>query len=488
MKKVFTISIALGAVTFIVAGALWFIWDDTLPTAPTTTSPLPPPVPEDLSNYDPALVDVIQRTAQRLRDLPDDNEIRLQLGMVYEANGIYALAEQTYRQYLDLNPHDARVWYRLAIVYEKVGLIKKSIPAIQHAVEFDKNYAPIQWRLGLWLFDAGQIEDAYIAFTRATEIDPDEPAGWYGLARIALVRDEPQNAIEIIDAHLLQGNAAARGYQLLGRAHTILGNTDKAKAALAQTSIGKPHWNDPWTTQAMAFQAGVKAKRALAARYVIQRNFQKAIPILEDLIKDKPDELTLLSQLSKAYVEIGQPRRAKAILDNAWQTNRDSFQINYALAEVITRTPDATKQELDLALMYVNRAINSNASSSLAFTAKAMIQFRRNQPDSSISAFKHAFGLDSRRTDQLVNAGFIECNLKLFADAIVTFETAINRSPDLADAYVGYGVALMELGKLEEARLALLRAQEFETVNRNRLVNALNRLNQLQQIERPDAP
>ncbi|MCH8823057.1 MAG: tetratricopeptide repeat protein [Planctomycetes bacterium] len=489
MKKAFTISIALGAGAIIIAaGALWLTKDDKLPSTTATPSPLSPPVPDDLSKYDPALVDVIHQAAQRVRDIPNDSEMRLQLGMVYEANGIYPLAEQTYRQHLDLNPEDARVWYRLAIVYEKVGRLEKSIQAIGHAAEFNNKYAPIQWRLGLWLFDAGRIDEAYNAFARATEIDLEEPAGWYGLARIALARNQPQHAIEIIDAHLLQGNVAPRGYQLLGRAHSLLGNSEKAKAAFAHTTTGKLHWRDPWTTEAMTFQTGVTAKRTLAARYILQRNFQKAIPILEDLIKDKPEELTLLSQLSSAYIEIGQPRRGKAILDEAWQTNRDSFQINYALAKVIVRTPNVSQQELDQALMYVNRAIDSNSSSSLAFTAKAMIQFRRNRPDSSITAFKHAFELDSRRTDQLVNAGFLECNLKLYSDACVTFETAISHSPNLADAYVGSAKALTELGKYDEARSALLRAQELGSANRSRLADALNRLNQLQPTGAPNAP
>ncbi len=441
-----------------------------------------------MSIYDPTLVDVLQQTAQRVRDNPHDDEMRMQLGMVYEANGIYPLAEQTYRQHLDRNPEDARLWYRIAMVHEQVGLIEKAIEAIRHAAEFDNKYAPIQWRLGLWLFDAGRIDEAYSAFVRATEIAPDEPAGWYGLARIALARNEPQRAIEIIESHLLQGDVAPRGYQLLGRAHMLLGNPEKAGAAFAQTTTDALRWSDPWTTQAMAYQAGATAKRELATRYMLQRDFQKAIPILEDLIKDKPDELALLSQLGRAYAAIGQPRRGRAVLDRAWKANRHSFQINYGLAEVIAGTRDATQQDLDLALMYVNRAIDSNASSSLAFTAKAMIQFRRDRPDSSIIAFKHAFELDSRRTDQLVNAGFIECDLMRYADARATFETAISRSPNLADAYVGYGISLTELGRIDEARSALTRAQEFESVNRRRLTIALNRLEQLQRTGAPNAP
>lgn len=481
MKKAFTISIALGAGALLVAGALWFTGDEPLP-------PPPPPFPADMSIYDPTLVDVIQQTAQRVRDDPHDDEMRMQLGMVYEANRIYPLAEQTYRQHLDRNPEDARLWYRIAIVHEQDGLIEKAIEAIRHAAEFDNKYAPIQWRLGFWLFDAGRIDEAYTAFVRATEIGPDEPAGWYGLARIALAWNEPRRAIELIESHLLQGDVAPRGYQLLGRAHMLLGNPEKARAAFAQTTTDRLRWNDPWTTQTMAYQAGETAKRELAARYVLQRDFQKAIPILEDLIKDKPDELPLLSQLGRAYAAIGQPRRGRAVLDHAWKANRHSFQINYGLAEVIAGTPEATQHDLDLALMYVNRAIASYASSSIAFTAKAMIQFRRDRPDSAIVAFKHAFELDSRRTDQLVNAGFIECDLKHYADARVTFETAISRSPNLANAYVGYAIALTELGQVDEARAAVTRAQEFESVDRRRLAIALKRLEQWQRTGRPNAP
>lgn len=474
MKKASIILISIGVVTLVLAGSLWFNSEDPLP------QPQPPVVPTDLAIYDPALVEVINQCVQKVRDFPNDAKLRLQLGMVYEANAIYPLAEQTYHQHLKHNPSDAKVWYRLAIVYERIGLLEKSIEAIQSAAEFDNKYTPIHWRLGLWLFDAGQIDAAYSALVRATEIDPHDPPGWYGLAKIALARNEPQRAVEIINAHLLQGITAPRGYQLLGRAHTLLGNPKKAKAAFAKTTTDKLRWDDPWTTKVMANQAGETAKRAMAAGYVMQRNFQKAIPILEDLIKDKPHELALISQLGKAYASIGKPRRGKAVLEHAWKANNRSFQINYALAEVIIQIQNATQLELDQGLMYVNRAIASNSSSSLAFTAKAWIQIRRNRPDSSIIAFKHAYELDTRRTDQLVIAGFLECDFKQYADASKTFQMAINRSPDYADAYVGFSVALTELGRFDEARSALNRAQEFELINRERLTIALNRLKQLQ--------
>lgn len=473
MKKASVIFICIGIVALTISLSLWFVEDDPVP-------PPPPPIPADLSIYDPALVEIILQCAQKVRDFPNDDQLRLQLGMVYEANAIYPLAEQTYNQHLERNPSDARVWYRLALVHKRVGLLENSIEDIQRAAQFDNKYAPIQWRLGVWLFDAGQINAAYSAFMQATQIGPDEPAGWYGLARIALARHEPQLAVEIINEHLLQGIVAPRGYQLLGRAYRQLGNPEKAKATFTQTNAVALSWRDPWTTKVMTYQAGETAKRALAARYILQRNFQKAIPILEDLVKNKPDELSLLAQLGIAYASIGKHRQGKAALEHAWKANSNSYQINYGLAEVIAKTPDATQLELNQALVYVNRAITSNPSASLAFTAKAMIQFRRNRPDSSITAFKNAFQLDSRRTDQLVNAGFIECDLKQYDSARETFETAIKLSPNLADAYLGYGVALTELEQYDEARSALNRARKLKTAKLTRLEFALNRLKQLQ--------
>src|SRR5262249_44981582 len=55
------------------------------------------------------------------------------------------------------------------------------------------------WRLGLWLLDQNQTEGAERAFSRATEIDAADRAGWIGLARVYLQRDENERAAGLLE-------------------------------------------------------------------------------------------------------------------------------------------------------------------------------------------------------------------------------------------------------------------------------------------------
>ena len=52
---------------------------------------------------------------------------------------------------------------------------------------------------GSWLLDQNQLAGAERAFNRATEIDPADRAGWIGLARVYLQRNEATRAAGLLE-------------------------------------------------------------------------------------------------------------------------------------------------------------------------------------------------------------------------------------------------------------------------------------------------
>jgi tetratricopeptide (TPR) repeat protein len=449
-----------------------------------TRRPTPsPPVPGDLGAFDPGLADVIRQAIERVRQEPRDIGRRVQLGMVYEANQLQALAEETYRQTAALAPDDARIWYRLAYVSDRLGHIDEALAAAQQAAAADERYPPAQWRLGDWLLDAGRIDEAQAAFERAVRLDGQDPAGWYGLARVALQRNEADAAVKIVRERLLDGPAAGRGYQLLGRAYSALGRTDDARHALARADGSVVLWNDPWTREVSAFVAGTVGRREMAGRYFRQGDYLKAIEILEGLLDEQPDDVTLLNQLGLAYATTGRPAKSRTVLERSLEINPESFQAHYYLADAISKDPRATTWQLERGLHHIDRAIELNPMSSVAHLTKAVLLYRRGVPPQAARAFKQAFALDARNPGPLIDAGFIECDLRRWADALATFERALARDPGRADAHVGHAIALMELGRLDEAEIALGRAEALDPADRRQLSMARERLKGL--VRRP---
>ena len=80
-----------------------------------------PPAPEDLDRLDPLVRDVVTEALAYANRAPGSQRMWMQLGMVYEANGMTDLARQCYRHVVDERPTDARAWYRLGLVRETLG-------------------------------------------------------------------------------------------------------------------------------------------------------------------------------------------------------------------------------------------------------------------------------------------------------------------------------------------------------------------------------
>src|SRR4029077_18515771 len=155
-----------------------------------------------------------------------------------------------------VEPSEAKWWYRLAAVDSRLGRTGGAISPMRRGIERDPTYAPAFWHLGLWLLDQNQVEGAERAFSRSTEIHPAERAGWIGLARVYLQRDENARAAGLLER--LVGAAPAEGYtlQLLGTAYRRLGRVDEAAAAMQVGAKGEPQWSDPWTDEMLAFRRG----------------------------------------------------------------------------------------------------------------------------------------------------------------------------------------------------------------------------------------
>ena len=469
MRTPLLAGITLGIVGLI-AASFW--------VARARSAPIPP-VPGDLGAFDPGLAEVIRQAVDRVLEKPRSVDRRMQLGMVYEANELHGTAQDTYRQIAELRPGDARVWYRLAIVSDRLGLIDEAINTMQRAVAVDELYAPAHWRLGEWLLDAGRVGEAEAAFERAVRLAPEDPAGWYGLARVALQHNDAERAIEIIEGHLLEGPPAPRGYQLLGRAYNALGRTDDARKALARADADAVLWDDPWTGDVSSFQAGTIALRAIAGRHLRQGEYSIAIEILEMLLEEEPDDTRLLNQLGLAYAMTNRTAESQSTLQRSLGLGSENFQTHYYLADTISKNALATWVELERGLQHIDRAIELNRMSSLAHLTKAVLQFRLDRKVLAAREFKQAFELDARNLRPLLDAGFIELDLKRWGDALSTFELALDHDPQLADAHVGRAVALMELGRLDEADRTLHRARELDAGDQRRLSIAEDRLKAL---------
>jgi len=403
--------------------------------------------------------EVASLVEQQLSAIAEDRanaERWARLGMACEANGLLQAARDAYAQATTLDPRDARATYRLAVVEARAGRIDDAIARMREAIALNPQYAPAQWRLGLWLLDRNDTDGAERAFARSAEIDPADASGWIGLARVYLQRNQNQEAADLLEKFLAKTPGNRYALQLLGTAYRRLDRLDEAEFALAVGMSGEPAWADPWTDEVMQFRRGFAVLLKDATQDFLSGHFDGAIAKLEELRRQKPDDLALVSHLGEVYVAAGRPDQGVALLERVVATDPGRFEAYINLAS-------GYLQQNDLARAHaaIDRAIALNPTLGRAHETKGLILWRAGDERSALAALSQAVRYDPRDVKALVWMGMVEMNRGHPAGAIESFGRAARLDPTSLDGWVGIANAAMALGALDRASEALRHAEQL---------------------------
>jgi superkiller protein 3 len=419
-----------------------------------------PPVPPalaDLGPLAPEISDIVRQAREAVVQDPRDGARWGRFAMVCEANGLAGAARDAYANAAALQPGESKWPFHLAVVESRLGRTDDAVRDMRRAIELNPNYAPAQWRLGLWLLDQNQTEGAERAFSRATDIDPADRAGWIGLARVYLQRDENERAAGLLER--LAAGAPNDGYtlQLLGTAYRRLGKAEQAAAAAQVGARGEAQWTDPWTDEMAGYRRGYAALLKDATAHIVAGRFREAIAILEQLQRDKPDDLVLMAHLGQVYVAAGRDADGVSLLER-----------------VVARQPDRFEAHVDLATGYmhlgnlgearaaVQRALALNPSFGPAYETLGLVQWRDGHTRDAVEAFDRCVQIDPRNARALVWKAMVETNDGRADDALASFERATRVDPTSVDAWIGVANARMNRRDVAAATAALRNAQRLQ--------------------------
>jgi tetratricopeptide (TPR) repeat protein len=416
-----------------------------------------PPALDSLGPLAPEIEDLVRQAREGVAQNPRDGTRWGRFGMVCEANGLTGAARDAYAAAAAAQPSEARWPFHLAVVDARLGRTDEAIREMGRAIDLNPTNAPAFWRLGSWLLDQNQLAGAERAFNRSTEIDPADRTGWIGLARVYLQRDELDRAAGLLER--LASGDPSDGYtlQLLGTAYRRLGRNDRAASALQVGAKGEPQWSDPWTNEMLAFRRGYAALLKDATAYIVAGQFPRGIAILEQLRRDRPDDLVLMAHLGQVYVAAGRDAEGVALLERVVGRQPDRFE-----AQVDLATGYMHQGELQKARAAAGRAVSLNASYAPAHETMGLVLARLDDPRGAIAALDTAIRLDPRNARALVWQGMILTNAGRGADALTAFERAAQIDPTSVDAWIGIAHAHMNGRHLQAAAEALHNAERLQ--------------------------
>lgn len=415
-----------------------------------------PPRLADLGAMAPEVSALVAESLTAIASDGNDPARWTRLGMVCQANGLLGAARAAYAQAIALDPDDARSTYRLATVDARLGRTDDAIAEARRTVALDPQYAPAHRRLGLWLLDRDDSAGAEQAFARAIELQPDDPSGWTGLARVYLQRNDNGRAADLLEKLLAKNPGHRYALQLLGTAYRRVGRVDEAEFALAVGVSGEPSGSDPWTDEMVPFRRGFAVSLKDATDDFLNGRFDAAITSLEALRRQKPDDLALLSHLGQVYVAAGRASQGTALLEQVVARDSERFEAYVNLASGYLQQDDLVR-----ARRAIDRAIALNPALGRAYETKGLILWRAGDERSALSALQDAVKYDPRDVKAFLWMGMVEMNRGRARDAVESFGRATRLDPTLVEAWVGIANATMTLGAFDRAAAALGRAEHL---------------------------
>lgn len=386
-------------------------------------APIAPPTPA-LDGLDPAIAEVLTRQQARVRAEPRSAPAWGALGQAFlvydfkpEAAACFAQAER-----LDRSEPRWAYFHGLSMFPDHVDLGLDRLARAVHLVG-DTLDAP-RLRLAQILAERGFVDLAEPHYRHLLQSDPNHAPARLGLARIALVRGQPEECLSLL-APCLSHPATARGAHLLSvTAHRRLGHENEADAA-ARRAATLPHdtpFQDPFIDEASQWRTGRKAWLDHAQQWIRQGRLADAEPLLIRTVTEYPDFADAWTVLGGLHLRRNRPAEAEA-----------------ALREAIRLEPASVEAQ-------VQRGV-------------ALIRLARFEE--AIPPISLALQLQPTLAEAHFNLGFCQAQLGRTDDAMASFRHAIRAKPDLTEAYLGLASLLAGADRIAEARTHAEQALEL---------------------------
>jgi len=418
----------------------------------TTCATDPPPLPRP-EQADPMVAEVVADALARVRETPEDQSAWIELAELYHANAYLEEARECYRAALDLGPETARLHYLLAVLEHELGDVERALDHLGAAEGLDPERGSIHWRRGLWLLELGKTEEAEPAFRRARALDPAAGEPVVGLARIALMRRDPQGAIAILRGSEIRQTLAPYARRLLSRALAEAGRRDEARV-LAPTG-GPPVWSDPWLAQVLKKRTGYDALNARAHDLIESGRIDEASRILDTLRDRWPDDADLVILQGYAANQSGDQDEALRLWTTALGLDPNAALAHLNIGAVLAERAVRSGAPVERALASIERAAELAPRDPRPRITRGAVLAAVGRDDEAAQSFEAGLRLDPANVAALHQLGQIYLRTMQWDDAQRVLARYAAIEPRSPHAQLSLALACLEAGNLERASKAL---------------------------------
>jgi tetratricopeptide (TPR) repeat protein len=319
------------------------------------------------------------------------------LGQIYHAYSLTASARECYFNASHLAPRDFRWIYYLAKLNQQEGHFEDAIRGYQTARTLQPDYVAVPVNLGNIFLQLDRLDDAAESFTGALTIDKDNPAAHYGLGQVAVSRRNYAEAVKYFEKTLALVPGATRVHYSLAMAYRGLGDSEKAKAHLAQQGSVGIRVADPLVDGLQDLVAGERLflSRGKVA-FEAQRYAEAAVEFRKAVVA-APDSVTARVNLGAALTQLGDLSGAVEQFEAAIRIDPGKANAHYNLAVLLARQNKHAE-----AIVHLRSVLSIDSADLSARFLLAQELLKADKPDESLAQFSRVVEADPNNEAALI--------------------------------------------------------------------------------------
>lgn len=298
---------------------------DTSSRAPTAEPPIS--LPRDIAQVEPVMrrlieqqVAQIERATKGERTAGEPARAHAELGLVYEANGLWPEARRAFDAAVQLDETNSAYRLHLAISCYESGDLAAAQTQLERLVERAPDLAPAYQRLGDVLLARGELSQAEAVLRKLVQLTPDSAEGHAALGDVLLRQGRLDDAArELKRALVLDRNYQVAAF-LLGTVLQRQGHSENARRLLQMGQGGKVRYlQDDLAAQAEQYAVTLRVRHRRAIQQMASGETQAAVENLQAALVEDPDNVAMLNLLAGAMMRQSRTGDAFELLQRAKQ-------------------------------------------------------------------------------------------------------------------------------------------------------------------------
>jgi len=338
--------------------------------------------------------------------------------------------------------------------YNKLQQFDKAILDFNHALEINPHDASSYNNRGFAFSQSNQNEKALYDFDKALEFDPSYYEVYINRGNALKGKGDVGSALVDYKKSLLLNSSQHKSYYNIGLTYAENDNPDSAIVYYSRAIEQLPNYIAAYLNRGIAYAGMKQYDKAL-------ENYNFALKI------DQTDEMAY-SNRGILYFDTGKFLQAIGDFSKAIELNPQRAQTYYLRGKVnfVEKNYAAALEDYNKALLLDDTFVN-------AYIKRALLYSEIGHFEQAINDINTASSLAQNDIEILITKGDIFSKEKLFSESAQAYTDAINIEPNCGILYQKRAVSFYFLGKYDNARVDIQKAENLGITIPKSFLNAL---------------